>query len=299
MTISASSTGTRFTLPLADGTMSGLRWGADRTPPDLLFLHATGFNAETYAPLLAPLGERFAIAAVDQRGHGFSALPTDPEGIVDWSPYARDVAAVLDRWVPEGAKPVVVAGHSMGAIAALIGSVARPKAVRGLVLLDPVMMSPLVRLSAYTPWGRAKLKKFSLAVAAAKRRATFGSRQEAVANYRTRKAFSTWQPGFLEAYVDGGFVEDGDGVRLACAPIWESATFSSHRHDSWGALKRTSMPVHLVAAGHGSTVMGGLAKVRRVAPHVVAEVLEGTTHFFPMEQPERIRAVLQDMLSKT
>ncbi|QCI63725.1 alpha/beta fold hydrolase [Phreatobacter stygius] len=299
MTTFRSSTGTRFSLPLSDGSLSGLRWGADKSPPDLLFLHATGFNAQTYAPLLDPLSDRYAIMALDQRGHGFSDLPTDPQGIVDWMPYARDLMAVLDQLVPAGGKPLVVAGHSMGAIVSLLAAVARPRAVRGLVLLDPVMMSPLLRLATYTPWGRAKFKNFSLAVGAAKRRAVFGSKQEAVDTYRTRKAFMSWQPGFLEAYVDGGFVADAEGVHLACAPIWESATFSSHRHNSWGALKRTRMPVHLMAAAHGSTVTGGVEKVRRAAPQVATEVVAGTSHFFPMERPDHVRAALEAMLAKT
>ncbi|MBN8938777.1 MAG: alpha/beta hydrolase [Rhizobiales bacterium] len=299
MTTFSSSTGTRLSMPLPDGTLSGLRWGAEKSPPDLLFLHATGFNAQTYAPLLDPLSARYSIMALDQRGHGFSDLPTDPQGIVDWMPYARDLMLVLDRLVPDGGRPLVLAGHSMGAIVSLLAAVARPRAVRGLILLDPVMMSPLLRLATYTPWGRAKFKNFSLAVGAAKRRAVFGSKQEAVDTYRTRKAFQSWQPGFLEAYVDGGFVADAEGVRLACAPIWESATFSSHRHNSWGALKRTRMPVHLMAAAHGSTVTGGIAKVRRAAPQVETEVVAGTSHFFPMERPGHVRAALEAMLAKT
>lgn len=295
----AASTGTRLALPLADGSLSGLSWGEPRTPPDLLFQHATGFNAQTYGPLLEPLGERHAILALDQRGHGFSALPADPEGMVDWMPYARDLIAVIDRLVPDGARPLVLAGHSMGAVVSLLAAAARPKAVRGLVLLDPVMMNPLLRLAAYTPWGRAKFRNFGLAVAAAKRRAVFASKEEAVETYRTRKAFSTWQPGFLEAYVDGGFVVDGEGVRLACAPAWESMTFASHRHRSWAALKSLKMPVRVLTAAHGSTVMGGVAKIRSVQPRAVAEVVEGTSHFFPMERPDQVRAVLAAMLAKT
>jgi len=59
------------------------------------------------------------------------------------------------------------------------------------------------------------------------------------------------------------------------------------------------MPVHLIAAGEGSTVVGGLEKVRRVAPGVVAETLPGTTHFFPMERPDHVRSVIAGMLAKT
>jgi pimeloyl-ACP methyl ester carboxylesterase len=299
MTLAPDDPGARLSLALADGTLSGLRWGAEKSSPDLLLMHATGFNAKTYAPLLAPLADRHSVVALDQRGHGLSQLPAEPESLIDWWPYARDLIAVLDRWVPEGAPPVVLVGHSMGGVAALLAASERPKAVRGLVLLDPVLVPGIVRLSLYTPWGRARTRRLGLAVGAAKRRPVFTSRQDALATYRTRKAFATWQPGFLEGYVAGGFVDDPEGVRLACAPAWESATFAAHRHKSWAALKRLAMPVHLIAAGQGSTVFGGIAKVNRIAPRVATETLAGTTHFFPMERPDHVRMVLESMLAKT
>ncbi len=299
MTTLSSLPAARRSETMPDGTMSVLEWGAGDRPLDLVFLHATGFNAQTYGPLLAPLATERRIAALDQRGHGLTRLPTDPEGLVDWWPYARDLILLLDRWVPDGAPPVVLAGHSMGGIVALLAASERPRAVRGLVLLDPVLMPVTMRLALFTPWGRAKARRFGLAVGAAKRRPVFASKEEALSTYRTRKAFSTWQPGFLEGYVEGGFVDDPEGVRLGCPPAWESATFAAHRHRSWAALRRLRMPVHLIAAGEGSTVVGGLGRVRRVAPRVVAETLSGTTHFFPMEQPDHVRAVLAGMLAKT
>lgn len=285
----------RFSIPLAQGALSALRWGEDRRP-DLLFMHATGFNAETYDALLRPLSDRLTIVAIDQRGHGLSTVPAEPDSLVSWWPYAEDLVQVLDRWVPPGTPPVVVAGHSMGGIVSILAASQRPQAVKGLVLLDPVLMPPMMRFALYTPWGLKKARGNRLAVGAAKRRPVFASKQEALATYRTRAAFSTWQPGFLEGYVEGGFVPDGEGVRLACAPAWEAATFGSHRHNAWGALKGLPMPVRLFMAGKGSTVTGGLAALKARAPKVAATVIDGTTHFFPMERPDIIRQALADRL---
>jgi pimeloyl-ACP methyl ester carboxylesterase len=298
MTETSIDPGRRLTLELADGTISGLRWGAEKTPPDLIFLHANGFNAAAYRPLLAPLGGRWSVAALDMRGHGFSTLPTDPEQLVDWWPYARDLVAVLDQWVPPGAPPVVLAGHSMGGITAILAASRRPKAVRGLVLADPVLMPPAMRWALYLPWGRSRARQTPLALAARKRRAVFTSKSEARSTYATRKTFSTWQPGFLDGYVDGGFADDPQGVRLACGPDWEAANFVAHRHNSWGALARLAMPVSLFAAEQGSTVSGGLARVSRVAPRAQASIVPDTTHFIPMERPDVIRQALDEMLSQ-
>lgn len=289
--------GLRITLARPDGAMSGLRFGPQDGEPDLIFLHANGFNAATYGALLAPLAERWRVLALDQRGHGFTRLPTDPSALIDWWPYADDLIALLDGRLQAGAPPVVLAGHSMGATASILAASRRPQAVRRLVLADPVLVAPEFRQSLFTPWGRRRSEESPLVVGALKRRAVFASRQEALDSYRSRKAFSTWQPGFLEGYVAGGFLDDPEGVRLACAPAWEAASFRSHRHDSWGALQRLDMPVRIIAAGEGSTVHGGPDRIRCVAAKVRAESLAGSTHFLPMERPDHLREALQEALT--
>ncbi|WP_439574551.1 alpha/beta fold hydrolase [Phreatobacter sp.] len=289
--------GRRVTLAMPHGTMSGLRFGSQEGEPDLLFLHANGFNAATYRPLVAPLGGRWRVLALDQRGHGFTRLPAEPSELEDWWPYARDLITLLDRRAAAGARPVVLAGHSMGATASILAASQRPRAVKRLVLADPVLMSRDFRLSLFTHAGRKQSEASPLSVGAGKRRPVFASRADALESYRTRRAFSTWQPGFLEGYVEGGFIEDPEGVRLACAPAWEAASFRSHRHNSWAALKRLAMPVRLLSAGEGSTVHGGADRVRRIAPNVAAESLPGTTHFLPMERPDVLRAALEEALT--
>ncbi len=74
MTTLAPQSPVRRTESMPDGTVSLLEWNA-AAPLDLIFLHATGFNAETYRPLLAPLSENHHIVAIDQRGHGLNEAP--------------------------------------------------------------------------------------------------------------------------------------------------------------------------------------------------------------------------------
>jgi pimeloyl-ACP methyl ester carboxylesterase len=293
-----SPEGSRFEVALPEGPMSALRWGKPDRAPDLVFCHATGFNAATYRPLLSQFGSH-SVVAPDLRGHGLTRLPADPARLFDWRGYAADLGAALDRLGVSEERPAVLAGHSMGGLVSLFAAAARQGRIRRLVLLDPVLMHPLMRFALYTRTGRVRARRFSLSANAAKRRPTFPSKDAALEIWRTRKTFASWQPGFLEGYVDGGFVEDGDGVRLACAPEWEAATFAAHRHDSWGALRSLRIPVHVMLAADGTTVYGGAERLKRVLPAVTVETLPGTTHFFPMERPDRVAAVLHAALAKT
>src|SRR4029077_6303135 len=113
-----------------------IRFGADG-PPDLIFLHATGFNALTYRELLGPLSERHRVIALDLRGHGLSRLPAVPAEMPDWDLYGRDMLAVLDAL--GDCPPFVLSGHSMGGAVSMMAAEQRPGRVASLVLLDPVM----------------------------------------------------------------------------------------------------------------------------------------------------------------
>ncbi len=92
--------------------------------------------------------------------------------------------------------------------------------------------------------------------------------------------------GLPGGYVSGGFVDDVDGVRLGCPRPGNQRLLPPHRHRSWAALRKLSNACPPDRRREGSTVVGGLEKVRRVAPSVVAETLPGTTPLFPMEQPD-------------
>jgi pimeloyl-ACP methyl ester carboxylesterase len=261
---------------------------------DLLFLHATGFNAQTYQPLLVLLPGDITSVAWDLRGHGHNPLPANPAKLVSWQTYANDVIAGL---VALKQPPLVLAGHSMGAVVSLLVAAQRPDLVRGVVMIDPPMPPPRFRLYAHLPGGIALLKNIPIAKAAGKRRAVFPTYDAVLAAYTGRGAFKTWQPGFLENYLDGGLVHLEDGsVRLACAPAWEQATFTSFRHNSWGALKKLTAPLHLLVGSRNSTIAASLLAFLRAAPRATHEIVPGSSHFIPMEEPQLVADRLRAMV---
>jgi pimeloyl-ACP methyl ester carboxylesterase len=269
------------------GEIAALEFGPQDRPIDVVFVHANGFNAQTYASLLAPLAAGLRILAIDQRGHGATPLPTRPDGRRSWIDLRDDLLALLKAL---DGPPVVLAGHSMGGTVSLLAAGARPDAVKGLVLLDPVIMPRLVALYALAPWTSGALwKKMPIAQAAMRRRAVFDDREAVVAAYTGRGAFKTWPEAMLVDYVDGGFIDRDDGkVELACAPAWEASNYSAQGHDPWRAIKRVTGPVRILRAETGSTCRAGDSFARR-GKDVVIETVAGTSHFLPMERPDLVR----------
>ncbi|MBY0296954.1 MAG: alpha/beta hydrolase [Methylobacterium sp.] len=285
-------TWTRETVDLPGGRVAALAFGPADRPVDALVLHANGFNARTYRTLIEPLGREHRIVAYDQRGHGASTLPADPRGRRSWTDVASDLIAVLDRL---DGPPLTLVGHSMGGTAALLAAARRPDRVRNLVLLDPVILSRAYALGARIPLLARLYRRHSpLAQGALRRRASFPSREAALAAYRGRGAFRTWPEAPLADYVADGFRARPDGtVELACTGEWEASNYLAQGHDSWGALRRLARPAVILRAERGSTC--GLTESR--PPRIAVETLPGTTHFLPFEAPERVRAAIRAALA--
>jgi len=275
----------RFTVAFAEGETSAVRFGPEG-PPDLVLLHATGFNAGTYRPILETLGKQFRVVAIDQRGHGRCKLAARPERLRSWTDYVDDFLT-LGRHLWGDAPPPVLAGHSMGGAVALMATARRPDIADRLVLLDPVM--PSHRLALLALWLlplRARIAGIPIAQGAARRRERFATRADAIASYRGRGAFATWDPAFLDAYAEDGFKDTDDGeVTLSCAPLWEAATFAGLRVDVASALGRLKRPALILRAGRGSATRASRQRMLALNPDLRIETVSGTTHFLPMEMP--------------
>ena len=278
----------RKALPQSDGEVSYFDWSADG--PHLHFAHATGFNAQTYRALLTPLQGQFHVVAADMRGHGFTTLPAVPGPLADWSNFGRDLAAILDGL---DERPWVLGGHSMGAITSMMVAALHPDRVRGLVLVEPVLVPRFSRLRMRLArlLGRPIPRDSNLADMAAKRRAIFPSFDAAFAAYRGRGAFKTWPDEMLGDYLRGGLIATGNGteMRLACDPAWESSVF---RHAPPGAARlarHVRCPLTLIYADEGTAHDNEVEIVARA--HGTARLVKvpGATHFLPMERPDIVR----------
>lgn len=294
VSMSASSdSGRRVSFDLAGGTMAGIAIGDPSRAPDLLFLHATGLNALTYRALLEPLGERYHVVAVDLRGHGRTTLSTRTVTYASWVRHRNDVIELITKHF--GAA-LTLAGHSMGATVSALVAGARTDLVRGVCLIEPVILPPLLNAQFYVPGAPLAAAMFSpLSRGARRRRSRFASKQEAFSALKGRGFFKTWPDGMLTDYVEDGFIKDPQGgVRLACSRLYEARTFAAHRYDIWGALARAPGPVVVLGAEYRSSIFPGAVKrLENLRPDMRMAVVEGSTHALPMEKPDRVRAAIE------
>jgi pimeloyl-ACP methyl ester carboxylesterase len=285
----------RISFDLRQGTMAAVAFGDAERPVDLLFLHATGFNALTYRRMLAPLAERAHVVAVDLRGHGRSALPASRFGYASWNRHRDDVIELIETRLRS---PVTIAGHSMGGTVALLVGGRRPDLVRGLCLIDPVILTPGAYAMMRAPGAPIVAEwTFPIARGARRRRADFETREAMRQALTGRGFFRAFDDETLADYVADGAIEDGGGVRLACTPSFEARTFAAQRNDPWKALERAPKPLVILRAEIGSTLPLALARrIGLLRPDARIATQDGATHALPMERPDRVRSAIASTL---
>ncbi|MEL7453962.1 MAG: alpha/beta hydrolase [Pseudomonadota bacterium] len=296
---------TRMDTP--QGAMAALEFGDPARDLSCLFLHATGFNAMTYQSILAPLGLRARVAALDQRGHGRSELAYKTS-FVSWNGFRDDVIRWIEHHAPNG---LVLGGHSMGGTVSLLVAGKRPDLVKGLVLADPVILPPAVyRANHLNPLAPLLMKNHSMARTARKRRSRFPSAGDVKSSYAGRGAFATWREPFLDDYLLDGVLEmepttgntEEETWILSCAPAMESAVFAAQRNRPWRALakvRKAKIPLSILRAEKGSVMTDATAqRILRTYSDATVKTIRGTSHFLPMEAPYAVREELSAYLSR-
>ncbi len=101
------------------------------TGPHLLFLHGVTRNHRDWSLILSALAPRFTPWAIDFRGHGQSARSREQYRVLHYIDDAVHIARqLIDR-------PLVLVGHSLGAMVALATAHRLRDQVQGVIIEDP------------------------------------------------------------------------------------------------------------------------------------------------------------------
>lgn len=265
--------------------LAAFDFGGDGEP--LMFVHATGFHAHLWLPVIELLSDCFHCYAFDQRGHG--ASPTPPDGNFAWGRMGEDARQVAGEL---GLSRPKVVGHSGGGAQLLLAEEDHPGSWEALWAFEPVVLD--------APLPPTESGDNPMAAGAMKRRDRFDSRDAAYANFVSKDPFAAFTPEALRLYVEYGFVEDPEGgVRLACRREDEAAMYRNA--PSAGTFERLDLvriPTHW-ACGATSTHLPA-ERLRAAAARLRAgevEELEGVGHFAPFENPGLVAASIRRTLA--
>jgi len=267
-------------------TITVWQWPQVDGRPNLHWAHATGFHARMYAPLLDQLATFANISAWDMRGHGSSRDAGIVETYQGWRTYYGDLVDLLQG----SNESTWLAGHSIGATTSMAAAALNPKTIRGLVLVEPVLMDLRGRALLHFVQTLRMSHRLSYVKAAAGRRNSFPSHQAAFESYRSKRAFERWPDEWLQAYVENGLVQsEQNGLSLACRPDWEVLTFAHTEASPWRNVStlRELQNISVLTASNRSTMpVGARGTLQRLLPTATIQEIPNTSHFLPMEWTE-------------
>ncbi len=99
--------------------------------PPLLMLHGVTRRWQTFLPLWSSLAMRWQLSAIDFRGHGRSDNVDGDYHVCD---YIKDVSEYIDSQID---RPVILYGHSLGAMVAAAVATKLGDRVTAVILEDP------------------------------------------------------------------------------------------------------------------------------------------------------------------
>lgn len=275
-----------MTYPLDDFGGSG---------PVLLLAVANGFPPAVYAPLLAPLTDRYRVVCLPPRALWPDERP--PETLRDWRMLAEDLLEGLAR---HHLTDVIAVGHSFGGVAALLAALAEPARFRALCLLDPTIL-PLPAMQVIAAVQAAGgLHEFPLVQGALRRRRAFESVEAAHAYFKTRTLFADWPDAALRQYAEHGTRPSADGgVELVWPPEWEAYYFGSVYAGIWDDLPRLRdrLPLLVLRGEHSDVFLPeAAAQLRGLLPEAAYHEIAGHGHLFPLSAPDATRQALTNWL---
>ncbi|MBI4781819.1 MAG: alpha/beta fold hydrolase [Oscillatoriophycideae cyanobacterium NC_groundwater_1537_Pr4_S-0.65um_50_18] len=106
-----------------------VRSAAPTHKPPVLFVHGFGSSLAQWQENLQPLSQSHAVYAIDLVGFGASEKADTSYKVELWADQ------VYDFWRTFIGQPIVLLGHSLGALVALTAAVAYPEMVKNLALL--------------------------------------------------------------------------------------------------------------------------------------------------------------------
>lgn len=262
------------------------------------FAHANGYPPACYQPLFTQLSKNYHVISMLQRPLW---QDSDPDTIKDWHPLTTDLFTFLDQ---QNLSSPIAIGHSMGGIASLRAVILEPNRFKALVLIDPVLFSPIHIIFRRLIWSMDLVYRFHPLIKATRyRKRTFSNIEGIYKGFRRKHIFRHIDDECLMAYIKGIIIPKSEGgYKLFFSPEWEMRIYATgiwNDFDLWRNLSKINIPVLVVKGEESDTFLHSAANIlRKKLPTSKLVSLENSTHLVPLEKPGIVNKIIVDFLQE-
>jgi pimeloyl-ACP methyl ester carboxylesterase len=270
--------------------VSGVANKDDNSALTLHFAHANGFPAASYRKLFAALPTNFEVLALDKFAH----TPRFPVS----NNWHNQVDELIDYVERRASGPVYAVGHSFGGVVSYMAACQRPDLFKGLIMLDPPVITGLTKVIFALVKATAFIDKLTPAGKSLRRCSSWPKGTDIAAYFKARALFKNMDHDCVQDYVDAVMELRNNHYHLNFDPLVEANIFRkvpSNIEQYYGRLK---CPAILVTGEHTAVCVP-----RLIAPFIrgnklVHQVFAKGGHMFPLEKPLAVAGLITDTLSE-
>jgi len=253
------------------------------------FVHGNGFPSPCYQQMLMPLQARFDCCYIDKIGHS-SAFPITE----NWHFLVQEV---IDSIETQASQPVIGLGHSLGGVLTLLAAIERPALFTQVIMLDSPLFGPFKSAFLRVAKQLNFIDKVTPAIHTRTRRTHWNTAEEAKVYLKKRALFKHFTPQCLDDYVTHGLETTPSGVTLRFDRMVEYQIYRTIPHIVPTYEGRLHTPA-MVIVGNKTNLVDRFDLNYMQARFGITHCMTQGTHMFPMEHPERIAALIIDLINK-
>ena len=259
------------------------------------FVHGNGFPSGSYQTFFSYLPKTMDVLALDKYGHDHN-FPVNN----NWQAQVDELIEFVKSHQKVNEKgeleQVICLGHSFGGIISFIACCQQPSLFKGLIMLDPPVLTGITALVAKLIKKTRWIDKFSPAGKTAVRRTHWPLGTDVAKAFSHRKLFKNFDKRCLDDYIKHGITEQNERLELIFDAQIEANVFRNLPSNLASYKNKLTIPAALVYGKNTDVVPHHFFKdFARLNKNIKLQTVPGS-HMFPLENPEKTAQLIADII---
>lgn len=258
------------------------------------FVHANGFPAGSYQTLFDYFPEKYQVISHEKYGHD-KRYPVKN----NWQPLVDELINFVKQQLEiHQQKQVINVGHSFGGVISFIAACQQPDLFKGLVMLDPPVITGSTAFMMKFLKKTRFIDKFSPSGKALVRRKTWPLGTDVAKLFSKRSLFKNFDERCLADYVSHGIIQKDEQLELAFSAQIEADIFRNLAENLSSYKNKLILPAALIYAEQTDVCPHSFfKKFAKLNKNIRLTTTTGG-HMFPLEQPEKTATLITNIIER-
>ncbi|MCW8865678.1 MAG: alpha/beta hydrolase [Colwellia sp.] len=258
------------------------------------FVHANGFPVSSYQTLFNYLPQPYQVIGHEKYGHDENYPVQD-----NWQPLVDElIHYVKQQLVLNKQEKVISVGHSFGGVIAFIAACQQPELFRGVLMLDPPVVTGTTALAMKYVKKTKLIDKFSPAGKAKVRRTHWPLGTDIAKLFARRQLFKNFDKRCLNDYISHGIIERNNQLELVFDAQVEADIFRNLAENLSSYKNKLKVPATLVYAEQTDVCPHiFFKKFVKLNKNITLKTTHGG-HMFPLERPEETAKLITELIKE-